>query len=71
MPDIVEFTFRGLIFRELKPFGLEVYHRGQWYETDFVNRKSLEQMTEIPDISLWSDRSIVGNLQFVDGKKNV
>lgn len=62
-----EFVFRGLNFRELKLFGLEAQNdTGQWLETDFINRKALEQMTEIPDISLWSDRCIVGNLRFKD-----
>lgn len=60
-----EFTFRGLKFKELRPFGLKVQGpSGQWLETDFVNRKALEQMTDIPDISLWLDRCIVGNLRF-------
>lgn len=62
-----EFNFRGLKFRELGPIGLEVQDQdGQWYNTDFVNRKALEWMTEIPDISLWKDRCVVGNLRFKD-----
>lgn len=65
---VKEFIFRGLKFRELKPFGLEVQGQGnQWFGTDFINRKALEQMTEVPDISLWLDRCVVGNLRFKEG----
>ena len=61
-----EFGFRGLTFRPLSPFGLEVRVGGKWYLTDYINRRALEQMgDEIPDISLWNEkRSVIGNVRF-------
>jgi len=64
---MAEFSFRGLKFRELKPVGLQIQdEKGQWHNTDFLNRKALERATEIPDVSLWKDRCVVGNLRFKD-----
>ena len=61
------FTFRGLTFRELDPFGLEVQHDDKWFWVDFGNREELEQCQE-SEIEIWlsETRQYSGHISFPD-----
>lgn len=64
------FEFRGLTFRTLDPIGIEVKVGNKWLSTDFLNRRTLEQLaSEIPDIGTWGKRmAYLGSVRFPDVK---
>ena len=69
--DETIFYHRGLEFRELPKFGIQVYHPElkKWFNTDFLYKWKVLQDV-FPDIGLWYyDKNIAGSRNYYGSLK--